>query len=67
MTDKKRVNSTEGGADRHNIAAEQTKRPYARPEVLSSERLEAAAATCDPPTGGYGKSVPIPCSTTLGS
>ena len=66
MTDKKRVNSTEGGADRHNMAAEQTKRPYARPEVLSSERLEAAAATCDPAAPPFGKDVPNTCGT-LGS
>ena len=66
MIDKERVNGTEGGADLHNMAAEQTKRPYARPEVLSSERLEVAAGTCDPPTGALGKTVPLPCGT-LGS
>jgi hypothetical protein len=42
------------------------KRPYSAPKVLSVERLEAAAATCDPPSGPLGKSVPMPCGT-LGS
>ncbi len=45
-----------------------TRRPYSKPRVLSAEQLEAAAAVCDPPTGGYGKStVGPPICTTLGS
>lgn len=39
------------------------RRPYEAPRVLSAEPLEAAAATCNPPTGAFGKTVPIPCST----
>ena len=31
------------------------KRPYSPPRLLSSEPLELAAGTCDPPTGPYGK------------
>lgn len=42
------------------------KRSYEAPRVLSVEPLEAAAATCDPPTGGFGKSNPFLCGT-LGS
>ncbi len=42
------------------------KQPYEPPEILSSEPLEAAAATCQPPTPPLGKTVPIPCQT-LGS
>ena len=42
------------------------KRPYTAPRMLSAETLEAVAATCDPPTGAFGKTVPFPC-TTLGS
>ena len=42
------------------------KKPYEAPQILSVEDLEVAAAACDPPTGGFGKTQPIPC-TTLGS
>lgn len=31
------------------------RRPYTPPRVLSAERLEAAAATCDPPAPPFGK------------
>ena len=41
-------------------------RSYSRPQVLSAEGLEAAAATCDPQEGVFGKTIPIPCGT-LGS
>ena len=41
-------------------------RPYSRPQVLSTEALEAAAATCNPPTDGFGKTGPPTCGT-LGS
>ncbi len=34
------------------------RRRYEPPRILSAEPLEAAAATCDPPSGGFGKSVP---------
>lgn len=44
----------------------QSGRPYSPPRVLSAERLEAAAATCDPPTQPYGKDLPVSCSV-LGS
>ncbi len=40
--------------------------PYARPQILSAEELEAAAASCDPAAGGFGKTLPSPCGT-LGS
>jgi len=43
------------------------RRPYAPPRVLSAEVLEAAAAICDPPTGGFGKSAPLCNPATLGS
>jgi hypothetical protein len=42
------------------------RRAYVQPKILSSDRLEAAAATCDPAAPPYGKSVPFPCGT-LGS
>lgn len=35
------------------------KRPYEAPQILSEEPLEAVAATCNPPTGGFGKTGPI--------
>ncbi len=41
-------------------------RPYQPPRVISAENLEAAAATCSPPTGPYGKTKPTPCGI-LGS
>ncbi len=66
MTGKARVHDEKSDVENRNMADKQTKRPYARPEVLSSERLEAAAATCSPPAPPYGKTVPTPCST-LGS
>ncbi|MFT5098290.1 MAG: hypothetical protein ACI9HY_000398 [Planctomycetaceae bacterium] len=46
--------------------AESSRRPYTTPRVISAERLEAAAATCDPPAGGFGKTIPLPCGV-LGS
>jgi len=42
------------------------KKTYSEPKILSVERLEAAAATCDPPAGAFGKVQPFPC-TKLGS
>lgn len=42
------------------------KKPYSAPKVLSVEKLEAAAATCEPAVPPLGKSIPIPCGT-LGS
>ncbi len=42
-------------------------RSYSRPQVLSTEALEAAAATCSPQSSsGPGKNIPFPCGT-LGS
>ena len=37
------------------------RKPYVAPRVLSTEPLEAVASTCNPPVGGFGKSVPL-CS-----
>ncbi len=48
------------------IATTDLLRPYSRPQVLSAEGLEAAAATCDPQEPVLGKTIPIPCGT-LGS
>jgi hypothetical protein len=42
------------------------RRAYVQPKILSSDRLEAAAATCAPPAGGFGKHIPTPCGA-LGS
>lgn len=62
MTDKRSPTATE---DTHQTRAE-GKRPYQAPRILSAEPLEAAAATCDPQTGAFGKSIPTPCGV-LGS
>lgn len=45
------------------------RRPYNSPRVLSAERLEAAAATCDPPVLPFGKNTApgFGNCTTLGS
>lgn len=53
-----------GVSDSHGL-----RRPYTAPQILSVERLEAAAATCDPPTGGFGKTSVIDGGScvTLGS
>ncbi len=49
-------------------ASQKRKRPYEPPQILSSEPLEAAAATCDGKgTGGFGKSVPTCSPARLGS
>ncbi len=42
------------------------RRTYDRPQILSSDRLEAAAATCTITGPAFGKTVPVPCGT-LGS
>jgi hypothetical protein len=42
-------------------------RAYDPPQLISSEDLEVAAANCDPPTGGFGKSAPACNPNTLGS
>jgi hypothetical protein len=65
------MSETEVNEPRESVTAENksnpiTRRPYSPPRVLSAEPLEAAAAACDPPTGGFGKTVPLPCGT-LGS
>jgi len=39
----------------------QKKKPYEAPRIVSDEPLEVAAALCDPPTGGFGKSDPLRC------
>ncbi len=64
MTDKSEQSNTSPGNE--GKPGSEGKRPYEAPRVLSAEPLEAAAATCDPPAGGFGKAVPIPCGT-LGS
>jgi hypothetical protein len=56
----------EAGAD-ESSAATKPRRAYTPPKLLSVEPLEAAAATCDPPTGGFGKSPPACNPRTLGS
>jgi len=48
-----------------DVAAGSPRLPYEAPRILSVEPLEAVAATCDPPTGPFGKEVPR-CGT-LGS
>lgn len=44
--------------------ANHRRKPYTAQKILSVEALEAVAATCNPPSGGFGKSVPIPCGTS---
>ena len=68
MTETKELDGiAEDGCSEVGVAnGEQKRRPYSRPMVLSAESLEAAAATCSPAGGGYGKTVPVPCGT-LGS
>lgn len=48
---------------------DQQKKPYQTPQILSNEKLEAAAVTCDPPEAPFGKTVGGLGSvcTTLGS
>jgi len=43
------------------------KKPYTAPKILGTEKLEAAAATCQPAQSPFGKSFPSPQCTTLGS
>jgi len=62
--DQQEAGSGDGPSDTIDGAAK--RRRYTAPRVLSAEPLEAAAATCDPPTAPLGKTVPIPC-LTLGS
>ena len=38
-------------------------RAYEAPAILCVEPLEVAAALCDPPAGGFGKSGPPLCGT----
>lgn len=44
-------------SDNKSTQDKQSKRrqTYSPPRVLSSEQLEAAAVTCSPPAGGFGK------------
>jgi hypothetical protein len=53
----------QGGSPSHGGG----RRRYAPPRLLSSEPLELAAATCNPPTGGFGKTVPLCNPATPGS
>ncbi len=41
------------------------KKTWEAPRILSDEPLEAAAATCDPPSGGFGKSVADNCNPAM--
>ena len=43
------------------------KKHWQQPAILTVEPLEAAAATCFPPAGGYGKDSNSPLCGTLGS
>jgi hypothetical protein len=63
-----RQNNSFPGSDGKGNGTKEKRRPYTSPKVLSAERLEAAAATCDPPAPPFGKTVSAfgPC-TTLGS
>jgi hypothetical protein len=53
----------QGGDEPQSLAP---RKKYSPPRILSAEPLEAAAATCAPPVGGFGKTTPFPCGT-LGS
>jgi len=64
-TPSKRPTSTAPSTATESQANNPSLRPYAPPRVLSTEKLEAAAATCDG-AGGFGKTIPTPCGT-LGS
>ena len=68
MNERKKANTDiKTGAPEAGIAGDEALlRSYARPQVLSAENLEAAAVTCAPPAGGFGKHTPIPCGK-LGS
>ena len=63
------MNEDDAAEDETEAAADPAvaKRPWSTPRVLSAEQLEAAATTCDPPTGGFGKSAPACNPQTLGS
>jgi len=43
-------------------ASQRRRKAYIAPCICSVEPLEAIAAACNG-TGGYGKSIPIPCGT----
>ena len=59
----------EAASERYaSLAATGARRPYTPPRVVSSEDLELAAATCDPPVGGRGKNLLNPsCASGIGS
>jgi len=61
MTDKS--DNTQAATPEHAAVASDRKRAYQAPRIVSAEPLEAAAATCQPQTGVFGKSVPVPCGT----
>ncbi len=75
MAGKSALDSKASAADLSEAQEDSTagngrKRPYAPPRLLSSEPLELAAGTCDPPTGPYGKAFnpgPPPICYALGS
>jgi hypothetical protein len=55
------------GGQSFTRAAAQNKRPYEEPRIISEEPLEVAAASCNPPTGGYGKTLGPSCAKGFGS
>lgn len=68
MNDRENLNGKKSNAALINVAHEKPKKRcvYVQPKILSADRLEAAAATCDG-SGGYGKSAPGCNPETLGS
>jgi hypothetical protein len=65
MTDKKQPESEREPDTLSDV--QKPRRSYSPPRLLSIEPLEAAAATCNPPTGGVGKSAPACNPQTFGS
>ena len=64
MTDTARLDEHNEGihANLGATSGDDKRRIYSAPRVLSTEHLEAAAATCDPPTLPYGKGIPSGCT-----
>jgi hypothetical protein len=67
MTDKKIPESERVSGPEVPNESPRPRRSYSPPRLLSIEPLEAAAATCSPPTGGFGKAPPACNPRTLGS
>ena len=64
MTDTARLDEHSKGihANLGATSDDDKRRIYSAPRVLSIEHLEAAASTCNPPTGPYGKGIPSGCT-----